>query len=522
MAHDYSLTLNDYVTILRRRAFLMALTFLSVLSAALTIAVALKPVFTSTGTILVESQTVSPDLIQASPGGFVDEQIEVIRQRVLTRENLLKIIEKYRLHRDDEGSLTVSEKVEMMRAKVSLEPLRASSKGKKNAVTIAFQLSFEGGSPEVAHGVANDLVTLFLNENVRTRSERAGEATDFLTHEAERIKKELDSYESQIAEYKQRHGDALPQHLEATMTLLSRAGTELQQVDRDRRLAADELKVLEADLDATNAEALSREPATNIDSANVDALKAEYTRLSAVYKESHPDLKALKRRIAALEPTTGGQGAAMTANAPASKAQQRIGSKINVVRLRINDLDEQQRNLRARIQAYERQITQTPQVERALSTLMRDYDNAQKKYSEIRAKQMTAQVSENLVQENKAERFTLIEPPTRPDKPSKPDRIKIILLGILAAVVTTLGLVFVLESVNQRIRGANALTAALRHRPLVVIPYITTRDQLAARRRRIRYAIIVGVIVSGLAVGAIHKFYMPLDILFFKVVGRFS
>lgn len=517
MDHDYSLTLNDYVTILRRRASLMALTFVVVLAIALTVAVALKPIYRSAGTILVESQTVSPDLVQGSPAGFVDEQIEVIRQRVLTRENLLKIIEKYGLYKDGDHSLSVSEKVEMMRSQVLLEPIRANAKGKKNAVTIAFELSFEGRSAEMAHGVANDLVTLFLNENVRSRTERASEATDFLSSEADRIKKELDSYESQIAEYKQRHGDALPQHLEMTMTMISRAESELQQIERDRRFSLDELKGLEAEQGAANADGPSA--GANLDNASAETLKAEYARLSSVYKESHPDVRALKRRIAALESSAGSGGGA---SVPVSVARQKLAAKINIVRQRLDDLEEQQRNLRNRIQSNERKVAQTPQVERALSTLMRDYDNAQKKYAEIRAKQMSAQVTENMVQENKAERFTLIEPPTRPDRPAKPDRVKIILLGLLASLGSPVGLVFILENINQRIRGANALTAALGHRPLVVIPYITTREQLAARRLRIRYAIIIGIIVFGLAVGAIHKFYMPLDLLLFKIAGRFS
>lgn len=517
MNQEYSLTFNDYVTILLRRAWLMVLTFVAVLAVALTVSIVLKPVYKSSGTILVESQTVSADLIQASPGGYVDEQIEVIRQRVLTRENLLKIIEKYRLYKSDDDSLTLSEKVEMIRSQVSLVPVRSSAQGRRNAVTIAFQLSFEGRTPEIAYGVASDLVTLFLNENVRSRTEKASEATDFLTSEADRIKKELDSYESQIAEYKQRHGDALPQHLEINMTMLSRAASELQQVERDRRLAQDELKALEAEQGAEVAEGVSA--GTNLGAASIEALQAEYARLSSVYKESHPDLRALKRRISALESSpTGSEGG----GASSSVGQRKMSAKIAIVRQRLNDLDEQQRSLRSRIQSHERQIGQTPQVERALATLMRDYDNAQKKYGEIRAKQMSAQVSENLVQENKAERFTLIEPPTRPDKPSKPDRAKIVLFGLLASLSAPVGLVFILESVNQRIRGANALAAVLGHRPLVVIPYITTREQLAARRRRLRYAIIIGVVLLGLAVGLIHKFYMPLDLLMFKIASRFG
>ena len=99
---------------------------------------------------------------------------------------------------------------------------------------------------------------------------------------------------------------------------------------------------------------------------------------------------------------------------------------------------------------------------------MRDHENAQKKYEEIRAKQMSAKISENLEQENKAERFTLLEPPLMPDKPTKPNRIKILLMGSFLALAGSGGLVMLLETLNQRMRGQEALAVAIRQRALLV------------------------------------------------------
>jgi uncharacterized protein involved in exopolysaccharide biosynthesis len=78
----------------------MVATFVGCLSLPWSWSVAIPPVYQSTGTIMVESQTIPTDLIPTTAASLIDERIEVIRQRVMTRENLFKIIEKYKLFRD--------------------------------------------------------------------------------------------------------------------------------------------------------------------------------------------------------------------------------------------------------------------------------------------------------------------------------------------------------------------------------------------------------------------------------------
>jgi succinoglycan biosynthesis transport protein ExoP len=526
MSEEYQLTLNDYLAILRRRGVLLAATFVGLLAVAVVVVVAIPPVYQSTGTIMVESQTIPTDLIPANAANLVDERIEIIRQRVMTRENLFKIIEKYKLFKDTNQAMTVSDKIDAMRKQISIESIGATVKSRRrDQGTIAFRLTFEDRWPEIAQKVANELVTLFLDENVKSRTERATETTEFLTQEADKLKTELEKVETQLAAYKQEHSKALPQHQQLHMEMLSRTETELKDVERDYKTAQEELRFLDLELSAAKSGVTPKTGAayTPQNPQDIGSLKAEYQRLLTLYTEAHPDVRAVKRKIEALEAAApAGAGTEKPAGAPVSLEVARVQAKIAATNTRVESLAVQIKTLRGRMGSYEQQLLQTPQVERGLITLMRDHESAQKKYEEIRAKQLNAKINENLEGENKAERYTLLEPPAYPDKPTKPDRIKILLIGIFAAFGGAGGLVFFLETLNQRIRGQEALAIAIRQRPMLAIPYIVIEDEVLARKRLLkRVAIVTAVLIATVAT-LTHLFYKPLDILMLKIIERFS
>lgn len=526
MSTEYQLTFNDYISILRRRGVLLAATFVGLLAVALVVVIAIPPVYQSTGTILVESQTIPTDLIPSTAASLIDERIEIIRQRVMTRENLFKIIEKYKLFRDTTQSMTVSEKIDEMRKQIFIESIGANVKTRRrDQGTIAFKLTFEHRKPEITQRVANDLVTLFLDENVKSRTERATETTEFLTQEADKLKAELEKVETQLAAYKQEHSKALPQHQELHMGMLARTETELKDVEREYKTAQEELRFLDLELSAAKAGITPKTGAAYApqNPQDIGSLKAEYQRLLSLYTEAHPDVRAVKRKIEALEaaPPTGA-GAEKPAGAPVSLEVARVQAKIAATNTRIESLAGQIKTLRGRMGSYEQQLLQTPQVERGLITLMRDHESAKKKYEEIHAKQLNAKIAENLEGENKAERFTLLEPPAYPDRPSKPDRIKILLIGVFAAFGGSGGLVFLLETLNQRIRGQEALAIAIRQRPMLVIPYIVIEDEVLGRKRLLRRMAMVVVAVIVISAVLLHLLYMPLDILMMKIIARFG
>ena len=542
---DYQPSLADYIAMVKRHVLLIAATFISVSAVAIAVAVLWPPVYQSTGTIMVEAQQIPTDLVQATVTSFADERIQVIRQRVMTRENLMRIIEKFKLFDDRSITFTPSEQVDKMRDLIDVQLVNANVQGQRGSATIAFKVSFEDRRPDIAQRVANELVTLFLNENVKVRTERATQTTEFLTQEANKFKSDLDKLESQIATYKQENGAALPQNTALAMNAIQRLESDLRNSQRDYNSAEEEARSLDVELASAKVAVASAAAAAGggtsaagMMDANVvelQKLRQQLAQLQELYTDSYPDVRTTKRRITALEkaiaeaakepppaPTSDNNLPVPPTVAAAQMVVAKIESRIASARSRMTALRAEQGQIQAQLRAAENQMLKAPQVERGLASLVRDREAAQRKFEEIRAKQMNAQVAENLEGEQKAERFTLLEPPIAPDRPIKPNRRKMIALGLVLAAVAAAGMVMLMETLRGTVRGVGALTAIVGQRPLVIVPYIAIAAEGVRRRKLWLRAAVAAVVALVLALAAVHFFYMPLDLLVFKIMLRLS
>jgi hypothetical protein len=154
-------------------------------------------------------------------------------------------------------------------------------------------------------------------------------------------------------------------------------------------------------------------------------------------------------------------------------------------------------DLRTKQRTYDARLLQIPEIEREYQDLTRDYENAQKRYSEVKAKQMQAEVAQELEKGRKAERFTLAEPPNLPERPVSPNRIRILLMGLVASMGTGIGLAWLRDAINPSVKGPLELARIIRVPLLTSIPYIETRREQKGKRRR---TLIVVCLVALLAV----------------------
>ncbi|HFD80808.1 MAG TPA: lipopolysaccharide biosynthesis protein, partial [Gammaproteobacteria bacterium] len=514
MMEEQATEFKDYLDAFKRRRFSIlgiasVIFLLGLLAAALW-----PPTYRSSATILIKEQDIPPELVRSTVTSYASQRIQAISQMVMARSNLLEIIDKYGLYKDDRDRLTTEEIIEEMRDNIDLQMIDADvvdpRSGRPTTATIAFRLSFSGERPGQVQKVANELTSLYLKENLKERSEKASETYNFLTAESERLSREIDDLEQKLATFKEQHVNELPELRQLNQTLMDRTERELSDIDSQIR-SLEERKIYLggqlAQLKPFGAD-VSVDPKTRL-----QALRTEYLRLIARYSEDHPDVIRTRREIEALEAETGsvdtaaermkqlealkselaslrkkyspqhpdviklqrqidslqnapiqespGELASAASDNPDNPAYISLQSQVEAANAEIRSLRKKKEELRARLRDYETRLIQTPQVEREYLALNRDLQNATAKYQEIRAKQMEAQVSQQLEKERKGERFELIEPAILPEEPVSPNRPAIIFLSLVLALGAGIGYAAIAESMDDAVRGGKSLVSAV-------------------------------------------------------------
>ncbi len=511
MGEEFSI--EDALIILRRR-FLSFLLPVLVLAPLGVIAVMLLPAkYTAQGTILVESQQIPTDLVRSTVNAYAQERISTIRQRVMTRNRLLEVADEYDLFPRSLG-LSESERAALMRERLRVNVITASGRSNRSRDgTIAFTVSYTDREARNAFLVANKFMTLFLDEDVRSRTAGASNTTEFFEKEAGRLRNAVAEMEARVAEYKQQNSEALPEHLNMHLTMLDRARNALNSAESSISQLEEERRFLETQL-------ISGASGDSSMSAEMARLEAELARLRATYRDNYPAVVAKREEIASIKarmaPSTEIQRlreSLVAAEDELTKAERaetpdpeaiaaaeadveaarnalseriteetrkgasdlsgvQIEGRIAVIDNRIKMLNKQTVESMEQIADLEQRISRTPEVERGIASLSRDYDNLFQEYQDVLAKQQDAQLAENLEENQQAEKFSILEPALQPDKPSSPDRAKLTVLAIFAALGAGGAAALGMELLQAKLRGRTHLTGIIETQPIAVIPYI--------------------------------------------------
>lgn len=567
--------LKDYLDAFRRRRVQIVAVSSVLFAVSLLVAFLWPPTYRSMATILIEEQEIPPDLIRSTVTSYATQRIQTISQTVMTRANLMQIVEKYNLYKDRRGRDTTEELLDRMRKDIKLDMINSDvidpRSGRPSVATIAFTLAFEGDNPEITQKTASELTNLYLNENLKTRTEKATETVDFLGAEAEKLNQHIAEVETTLAAFKEKNAETLPDLLGLNIQLTDRTERELTDLDNQMRGLDDRKFYLEGQLAQINpmSPMVSDSGDRVLDpETRLKMLRSEYISASSKYSPDHPDVVRLRREIDTLEKQTGSVNSsseqanelararaeltaarqkysedhpdvirltkvvasleeslkkqpiapetAVAKEKPENPAYITLKAQLDGIKSDMLALNTKRSDLKAKLADYEKRMVQTPEVERKYLTLKRDYENSVRRYQEIKSKQMEAEVGQQLEKERKGERFSLIDPPHMPEQPIKPNRPAIILLGFLLSMVSGAGYVAVAESVDSSVRGVHGVMAVVNAPPLSVIPYLRNSEDML-RSRKIKKTMVVAFMggIVGLIL-FVHLFWTPLDVLWFK------
>jgi polysaccharide biosynthesis transport protein len=548
---------------------------------AVLLAILLPATYRSTATILIEQQEIPQEMVRSVITSFADQRVQVISQRVMTTKNLMGLIERYNLYPDIREKAPREELLAKMHDDIAMHMISADvvdpRSGRPMQATIAFSVSYQNRSPDLALKVANDLTSLYLNENLTSREQLSEQTFAFLTEQTNEQSAHIDQLDAKLAAFKGKHHDDLPDL--AQLNIQTSQRTELDLHESQNRIAAldsqrvlleaqlaqlspnsqiysdtgqrifgaeDRLKELKSKLAAYKALYGPNHPDVLSTQREVDGMekeiasedgtsdrvrqladaKSKLASLQEKYSPTHPDVVRLQHEIEGLE-----KAVQSDASAPAEKTSHEhadnpvyIQVKGQLDALTVDRASEVKKRdeLQAKFDDYDKRMAQSPDVERQYREMTRELEAAQLKYQEILSKQTEAQVAQNLEAERKGEKFTMIEPPLLPEKPISPNRVLIVIAGLVAAVCLGVGAVVAQEALDGSVRGPADIRQLLQIPALASIPVIVTTADRARHKRFLLFSSSGGLAALVLIALCVHLFVRPLDVVWLSLWRRFG
>lgn len=509
-----NLDLAFYFAVFRRRWMYFALVFFVVFGGALTFALVTAPQYESEARLLLESSQIPDSLAAPTVRDAAIEKLQVLEQRLLTRANLLDIARKYDVFAEIE-KLTPDEIYKGMR-----KATRTAISGGSDQATL-MTLSFTARNGAISASVVNEYITLILAQDATLRTERAEDTLDFFKQETKRLSEKLAQISAEILFYQNENADALPDALQFRMTQLAQVQERLSTAEREEQLLTDQRARLIAIFNLSlNAGGTAGLPSTD-EARQLSILRDQLAQARIIYSETNPRVQVLVAKVKQMEEVVRAQaesGATGDEIAPNATLQ-----------FQIADIDTNLAQAAALKQELSRQvatlkdaINRTPTVQVGLDALNREYENVQQEYNTAAASLAAASTGERIEVLAKGERIVVLEPATAPSLPTKPNRRKIAALGALGGIALGFGLIAVMEMMNRTARRPRDLVDAFGITPFATIPFISTPEEVQARRMMLASAVLVTALGLPAMLYAVHTFYLPLDLIVSKIATKFG
>ncbi len=579
---EIKLDIEDLKGLFRRRKISFFLPSLLVFLAVAVVAFRLPPVYQSEATILVEGQKISDDYVTNTMDSFVEERIETITRQIMSRAKLMEIIKQLNLYPEMREKATAKDLADKLREDIALEMIDADMHDRKSGreiiATIAFTLSYQGKNPAIVKDVTNLLASLYVEEDLKERGRSAVSTMEFFQVELEGLRKKIVTYEKEISDFKRAHLEEMPEYNAINIQAVSQLERELDRMRARIQSLQQEKTKLKARLTGVNPFITTVVNSNNMLLNPKDRLKqlrVQLMTLQSTLSDEHPDVKRLKRAIKELETVENisddstlklqrlkeienqltvlkgklgpkhpdvlklskearqieldlkarsleTQSAGSNGQKPDNPAYLNLQVQIIGVETELQTLFQEQRKVRNEIEAYRRKIRNAPLVEKEYSELTRDYESARQRYGEISDKLMKVKFAQEMDESQRATRFRILEPAYLPQKPIKPNRKAIGILGFFMACISGFAFAVFRESTDTSIKTKDELDSLTGIPVFAVIPYIESRRTSRVRKLIWSCAILLVFFVS---LWLIHRYISPIDILWIEygssVIERF-
>jgi uncharacterized protein involved in exopolysaccharide biosynthesis len=487
-----------------------------------TLAMVLPPVYRAEATLVVESAQIPGDLAASTVQTAANEQLQIIRQRIMTRDRLIDMANRLEIY-GPRGSaaaarIPADQKVEDLRNRIVIDTSGGASRRTGPQATFV-TVSFTAPRAALTATVVNEVVTMILQENVQMRTTVAGQTLEFFTQEVARLDQELTRLGGQILAFKEQNQDALPDSLDFRRSQLAAAQERLLQLQREEAVLKDRRERL-VTLYETTGRVDGGVPEQNMtpDQRRLKALRDQLETQLVLLSPQNPKVRMLQAQIAAQEEVVNAQGPQDTG----ADGRQLTAYEIQLADIdgQLSFIEDRRARLEAQMEDLQRTIAATPGNANALATMERNYANVQAQYNQTVADRARAETGDMIETLSKGQRISVIEQAIAPREPDSPNRPLLAGAGLGGGVAAGLAFIVLLELLNSAIRRPVDLVNGLGIAPFATIPLIRSKGQVWRRRLIIGAAFTVVLVAIPAGLWWVHTQILPLDLLINQLIAR--
>jgi polysaccharide chain length determinant protein (PEP-CTERM system associated) len=506
MVRDGQLAIADVKRILKRWWWIVPMTTIFFGAAGVLAAMVLPKKYMSQTMVLVESPTVSAELVKPVITEDLSRRLSSMQEQILSNSRLQPIIEKLGLYPNLHGKAHTEDLVERLRSSVKVTPLEPMA-GTQNRQIPGFYINVTFNNGLLAQQICTEITSMFLEQNARDRQTQTKDTTEFIQERLQDAKKKLDDEDAKLADFKRKNLGMLPEEERTNLELLAGMNTQLEsntqamsRAQQDKTFNESLLAQQEAIFKQRNDSGGSTSPDT-LDQ-QLSALQDQLVSLEAKYTPEHPDVLKTQHAIEELRKRMEAQPKALPeANAPKLNSAeppqlQQLRAKLRQDDQNIVDLTKAQAKIQSDIRTLQGRVQQSPVVEQEFKDITRDYQTASDGYNDLLKKYNTSEIANHLENQEDSEQFKIFDPPSLPSQPSFPNKTLLTAGGVGGGFAVGLAILYLLAMLDKSLHSERDVEIGLKLPLLVSIPAL---DVVAGQAQR-----TASLIGKGLKLPDVH------------------
>ncbi|MEO6912194.1 MAG: Wzz/FepE/Etk N-terminal domain-containing protein [Edaphobacter sp.] len=472
-----ALSLEDYVTILKRRGWMIAIPALLFPIVGYGVSHFVQPRYVSQTLVLVEQQKVPDSYVKSVVTEDLSGRLASMKEQILSRSRLQPIIERFNLY--GTTKMSMDDRIDAVRKNIAIKPIE--SQLARAGGMPGFYIAYQASDPRTAQLVCGEITSLFVNENTNDRTASAEGTTSFLQAQLADAKRNLDDQDAKQARFQEENAGRLPGQESANMNMLTTLNTQLdaatQALARLEQNKSYEEAMLAQQTSQSTPSGGGEAVAPQARQLELEGLLSQEADLTSRYTDDYPDVVSVRRKIKELRAQIAKAPAPSsipTTSAPSrgdSLGVQQLRAQLRAVEQGILQKKREQAQLTSQIRGYQGRIQSSPAVLEQFKKVTRDYNTAQQFYDDLLSKMNQAKMGTDLEKRQQAENFKIMDAPNLPEAPTFPNRLVFAAAGFVGGL--GLGLLFValLEYRDTALRSERDIWAFTKLPTLAVIEF---------------------------------------------------